>query len=353
MPRPVGVLPGAAPGSLVDDDSAPRATVRVFAYNSESLEEREVPVANLRRGDETQRLWVSVVGVRDVEALSLVGELFKLHPLALEDVNNGGQRPKLEDYEDYLFLVTRVLEAGSEQPGQQLSMFIGNNFVVSFQERAGDPFDPIRERLRTKHSRVRARGSDYLAYALLDAVVDHVVPLIDGYGDHLEQLEVRVSQRHASDSVASLFELRRELQGLKRTMMATGDAIERLRSHELQLIEPDTRTYLRDCHDHAVRAVETIDSWRDFCSGLMDLHYARSSQRLNQIMQVLTIISTIFIPLSFITGLYGMNFDRGSRYNMPELGWDYGYPAILGLMALMVVAQLVYFSRRGWLGVRR
>ena len=344
--------PTAPPGSLIDDETAPDSQAHVFLYGPDAVDERHMPVAKLRRPTKKEGvLWVDVVGAKDADALAHIGALFDLHALSLEDVNNGGQRPKFEDYDGHLFLVTRIITPGPGLVTEQISLFLGSNFVVSVQERPGDCFEPVRERLRQKRGRVRDRGADYLAYALLDAVIDHFAPLVEAYADRLEELEVQVMEgQNGADAISQLFDLRRELQSLKRWSMAVRDSIDRLRGHSHTLVTADTRTYLRDCHDHAVRVVDAIDGWRDFCAALMDLHYARSGQQLNEVMKVLTIISTIFIPLSFVAGVYGMNFDREvSAYNMPELGWVFGYPIVVGLMLVMVVGQLFYFRRRGWL----
>lgn len=348
---------GAPPGTLVEHLDADAPTLRLIAYGPESFSETPLELDGLNvRPAPSERapvVWLDVVGTGSPAVISMVGERYDLHPLALEDVNNGGQRPKSEDYEGNLFLVLRmIIPDEDELETEQLSLFLGPDFVVTFQERPGDCLEPLRERIRTGRGRIRSRGADYLAYAILDAVIDHVVPVVEDYGDELEGLERLVLAGAKAHTLERLMDLRHELHALRRMALGLRGLVERLSAREQVLVTEDTRTYLRDCHDHALRLLESIDSWREFGSNLMELHFALAGQQLNAVMKVLTIISTIFIPLSFIAGLYGMNFERtSSPLNMPELGWYYGYPAAIVLMLVVVAGQLAYFHRRGWLSV--
>ena len=344
---------GAPPGTLVSLDEGSQPVIDVIAYGPDTLDTFEADLGALAKYVERREgvLWVDVTGLGDAQVVHTIGKLFELHPLALEDVLNGGQRPKVEVYDEHLFIVTRIVTPGEPFETEQINLFVGADFVVSFQEQPGDCFEAVRERIRKQRGRVRSCGADYLAYALLDAIVDHFGPVVDRYGDQLEELEGVVLEGDAPDAVPALLSARRDLRVLRRLVRATLAKLEMLLREDLPVITPDTRTYLRDCHDHALRLVDSVESWRELAANLMDVHLALSSQQLNSVMKVLTMIATIFIPLSFIAGVYGMNFDdERSPFNMPELDWYFGYPFALGLMLLVVVGQLVYFRRKGWLG---
>jgi len=343
---------GNAPGTILADPMALETKLYFMGYGRGAFEEREGTIEDLKALRETHAVvWVDVVGLGDQETVAKVGEFLGLHALALEDVMNLGQRPKVEDYGDHLFVVTRIVEPAEELVPEQISLFVGGDFVVTFQEKSGDCFDRIRERLRQGRSRICERGSDYLAYSLLDAVIDHLVPVVDRYGEKLEALEDRLFSGEKTNFVLETMGIRRDLQLLRRIATPMRDAMIGLMSDDLPVIGDETRLYLRDCHDHAVRLLEDVESWREFESSLMNVHLSVSGQQLNATMKVLTMIATIFIPLNFLAALYGMNFDpSASRYNMPELAWAYGYPALLFLMFCIFVAQLLFFRKKGWLG---
>ncbi|NNE43367.1 MAG: magnesium/cobalt transporter CorA, partial [Gemmatimonadetes bacterium] len=294
-------------------------------------------------------VWVNVNGLGNAEELRRIAELFELHPLVLEDVVDVHQRPKAETYDDQLFAVARMPVTDPEFPSEQISLVIGPGWVVSFQERPGDCFDPVRHRIRTGRPRITNAGADYLGYALLDAIVDAFFPVVDGLGDRLEELEEQVLADGSAPVVAELHQLKRHLARLRRVLLPQREALGSLARGDSDLIAEETRMFLRDAQDHAVQLIELVEGQRDIASGILDLHLTMVSNRMNDIMKVLTIIATIFIPLGFIAGLYGMNFDPGiSRWNMPELGWTFGYPFALVLMGLVAGGLVIFFRRKGW-----
>lgn len=349
------VVVGAPPGELVPTPDAPRASLRVVAVSGDHID--ELPLEDVGALDALRAahdfVWVDVVGVDDVEVVRAVGEHFGLHALALEDVVHQGQRPKAEIYGDHLFVVGSLMH----QPAidvlerEQISMFVGRAYVLTFQERAGDCFEPVRERLRSGRGRIRRSGADYLAYALLDALVDHFYPVFEALAERMDHLEERVyGVDDQGEVITELSTLRHGLLELRRQVWPLRDALNVLMRHDVPIIQADTTPYLGDVHDHLVRLVDLTESLRESAASLLDVHLALQSQRLNEVMKVLTIIATIFMPLSFVVGLYGMNFDTTSPYNMPELGWRFGYPAVLGSMAVVAGLLVWAFRRAGWLG---
>jgi magnesium transporter len=303
--------------------------------------------------------WINVNGLGDIPTLQQIGSAFGLHPLALEDIVNLHQRPKVEAYDGYLFIVLRMpLHLPSVAQGslptletEQVTMAVGHDFVLTFQERPGDSFDPVRHRLRSPAGQIRHRGPDYLAYALIDAAIDAFFPILEAYGEQVEELESDVVAKPGRHQIARIHELKRNLLTARRTLWPLRDMVNALLREDSPLIDRQTLIYLRDCHDHAIQLIDMIETYREICSGLIDIHLSSVSNRMNEVMKVLTVIATIFIPLTFIVGVYGMNFDPAAGpLSMPELGWPYGYPAILALMATIAVGLLVWFRRKGWIG---
>lgn len=345
--------PGAPPGTLVAHTQGVESSIAVIAYTEGELRElSEVDAEDLPQlRDKHSVLWVDVVGLRDAELVRTIGEMFELHPLALEDVLNVEQRPKLDDYGSHLFIVTRIAsDPRNSTRTEQISMFVAPGIVITFQERPGDCFEPVRERIRHGRGRIRRVGADYLAYALLDSVVDHYFPIVDAYSERLDRLEDSVLANAGHKEVTALLDVRHDLLALRRVIYGLRDVLAKLLNPDLTAITEDTLVYLRDGHDHALRLLADVDGWRELSASLMEVHRSVAGQQLNSVMKVLTIIATIFIPLSFIAGLYGMNFDpQRSPFNMPELSWYFGYPFALFLMFVVAVVQLVYFRRRGWL----
>jgi magnesium transporter len=344
------VEPGRAPGTIVVDPNARRPRVRMMAYGPQTCVEREdvtLDEVRAQRG-KLPVVWLDIDGLGDAELLRAVAEMFGLHPLAMEDVVNGHQRPHAYEYGEHLFIVTHMVRCRESLEKEQLNMFLGDDFVVTFQEVPGDCLDPVRHRIRNGIGKVRNTGPDYLAYALLDVIIDHYFPVLEHYGDLLEEMEETIMVRQSPKGLGRLVALRGELIQLRRSIWPLRDVCMSLMREELTRIQPETRVYLSDCLDHSIRLIDIAENSRELAANLMEVHLAVSGQRLNEIMKVLTIISTIFMPLSFIAGVYGMNFDTDSPWNMPELRWAFGYEFALGLMAVVAAALVIFFQRRGW-----
>jgi len=347
------VDPGAPPGTLRADPEALRPTIRVIAYGPDELTEHEID-----RPEEIESLvgrqpvtWVNVDGLGDTEVLRTIGRIFGLHALALEDVVNVFQRAKLEHYGGHLFFVGRMVRRNEHLEAEQVSLFIGEDFLLSFQERPGDCFDPVRERIRSGRETIRSKGPDYLAYALVDALIDNFFPVLETYGELLGDLEEEVLGHPGPGTAPRIQEIKRDLLALRRTAWPHREAVNQLWREDTPLIREGTRVYLRDCYDHVVQLMDLVENYREMGSGLMDLYLSMISNRMNDVMKVLTIIATVFMPLGFIAGVYGMNFDPdASPWNMPELGWAWGYRYALGLMAAVAGAMILYFRSKGWLG---
>lgn len=357
LPPREGGTPGSAPGHYEVDHEAPKPVIEVMAWGPDEILETTVDdPAQLRPLlDDWPVTWVNVTGLGDGAVIDAIGRVFSIHPLALEDVVHVHQRAKVDNYGDHEFIVVRMAShlEGAGLDIEQVSIFLGRGFVLTFQERPGDCLDGLRARIRDGRSRARTHGADYLAYSVLDGVIDSYFPVLDRYSDRLDQLEDDVVQRPSNAIIAEVRDIRHDLVALRRAVGPLRDAMALLQREENALITQDTRLYLRDCHDHALQILDIVETYRDISSGLMDFYLSTASHRMNEVMQVLTVIGAIFIPLTFVTGLYGMNFDERSPYNMPELHWRYGYPAALGLMLLITLGLLFYFWRKGWLGSGR
>lgn len=338
---------GAPPGSMEVDPAAPVPVLSAIWFaDGDVLEERGASIERLK--DLRSRsgvLWVSVAGLGDIGILKQVAELFSLHRLALEDVVHTHQRPKLEDYPEHQFLVLRILD--DERPGEteQLCLFLGDDFILTFEEHRGDCFEPVRHRLRDPNSRLRRNGIDYLAYALVDSIVDAYFPALESLGERLEAVEeLVVSGNTPGDVVRDLHCVRRELLEARRALWPLREVMSSLMRGDSKRVTNQTRVYLRDVYDHVVQLLDLLENHRELGASLTELHLASASIRLNEVMKVLTLIATIFIPLTFVVGIYGMNFDY-----MPELHWRYGYPMVMGAMLAMALGMLIWFRRRGWL----
>jgi len=347
--------PGAAPGTVAVDPHAHSTAVHLFGYGPDGyVEEKDVSPERVVECLATWPItWVNVEGLADAAVLRRLADIFRLHPLVREDVVNVHQRPKVEAYDDQLFIVARMVSIGAqsdEVENEQLSIVLGESFVVTFQDRPGDVLDPVRERIRAG-TPVRRSGPDHLAYALVDAVVDHYFPVLESYGERIEALEEEVTVRSDGATLARIHQVKRDLLLLRRAAWPQRDALAELSRDSLTLISASTRVYLRDCYDHCVQVIDLLESFREMATGLLEIHVSMLSNRLNEVMKVLTIFSTIFIPLTFITSLYGMNFDpNSSPWNMPELRWTYGYPGVLVLMVAVAAFTLGYIYRKGWIG---
>jgi magnesium transporter len=344
--------PGTAPGTITIDPQAPPSAVHVFAYGPDGLDERAVTdletLSDLR--GRWPVLWVNVTGLGDAAVLERLGKVFGLHRLALEDIAHTAQRPKVEAYENGYFIVARMLDVNPECDNKQFSLFFAPGVVVTFEEGPDDCFNPVRDRIRQTRGRIRQFGADYLVYALLDTIIDRYFPVMDELEDRLDQLEEDIEAQPMKRANTRIYQLKQEAMAVRRVVSPLKEAIYQLLSEDHPLIVDETRTHLRDCVDHAAEIIDRIEMFRESALSLMDVYLSSLTGRLDEIMTVLTIIATIFIPLSFIAGVYGMNFDRASPYNLPELGWRYGYLFSLALMAAVTGGLLYYFWRRGWIG---
>jgi len=349
---PRTVKPGAPPGTLAPRADADTPEVSVLGFGPDGLAE-EAGVADAEIGDWLARwptTWVNVDGLGDPAVMRALAERFGVHPLALEDVVNLGQRPKVETYGDQLFVVVRMARAGRPRT-EQLSLILGPGFLLTFQEELGDCLDPVRERLRTGRGRIRTAGADYLAYALLDAVVDQYFPILEDYGERLESLQDRVFRNPERALIEEIQQVKQEFMALRRAIWPMRELFTALVRDDTDLIDDDTRLYLRDCYDHVIQLMDVVESYRELASSLVDAYLSAVSFRSNEVMKVLTIVGAIFIPLTFIAGIYGMNFDpEASPWNMPELGWAYGYPAALGAMLAVAGGLVAFFLSKGWIG---
>jgi len=339
------------PGTLIAPPDSEPTTIKVIAYGAEKLVELPITdVAQIKTLLEQHAcLWVDVTGLGTVAVLEQLGGLFDLHRLALEDVLHTTQRTKLIDYGTNQYVVARMPMSGEGLQTEQLSIFLGKSFVVTVQERPGDCLEPIRERLRTDGSRMRENGPDYLVYTILDALVDSYFPVLEHLGVQLERLDLEIQQKQEKHHPEEIHSLKHDLITLRRYLLPLKDLNATFLRRDNVYMSDATKVYMVDCQDHTVNAIELVDSYYEVASGLMDLYLSMSGQRMNEVMKVLTIISTTFIPLSFIAGLYGMNFNPAvSRWNMPELNWGFGYALALGVMALCAGGMLLFFARKGW-----
>lgn len=341
--------PGTAPGTLDLAPDAPRPGVEVIAYGSDVVQRQRLESVDdlkawLGRHPVT---WIDVDGHGSGEDLEQLGEIFGLHSLSLEDVVNAGQRAKVEAWEDHLFIVARMPTRDGEDT-EQLAMFLGDGWLMTIQERPGDCFGAVRDRLQREGTRIRSSGADYLAYALLDALIDSYFPILEDLGNRLEDLEEEVLEEQGEDTIAEIHRIRRRLLSLRKTVAPHRELVNSLLRDESPLVSGQTRTFLRDVYDHVLRIRDLAESYRELSSDIMATHMSAVSNHMNEVMKMLTIVATIFMPLSFIAGLYGMNFDPEFPWNMPELGWRYGYPFALGLMAGVAGAFIWWIWRKGW-----
>jgi magnesium transporter len=342
---------GTAPGTLISHPDAGPPAIRVTGYGPDTFDELEVvaPAELEALRGRWPVLWVDVEGVGDADSVAAIGEVFGLHRLALEDVMNVHQRPKVEEYADYLFGVTRMASLGERVDTEQVSLFMGEGWVLTFQERPGDCWDLVRERLRLGRGRMRSQGPDFLFYALFDAVVDHFYPILEEFGVRMEVLEEEVIESPRKELVGVIHAARRDLIALRHMMWPMRDAVGQLYRDPSHLVTEDTRLYLRDSYDHTIQVIDLLENYREMASALMEVYLSSVNQRMNEVMKVLTIIATIFIPLTFIAGVYGMNFDpEASPWNMPELNWYWGYPAVMLFMLGIALGLLGFFKRKGW-----
>ncbi len=342
---------GLPPGTLIHVGEARVEQVRITCVRYGSDGVTETPVTRVEDlphpPDPPGVIWVNVDGLHDVAVVEAIGRRFGIHPLTLEDILHTGQRPKLDDYDTYLYVVLKMLSYNPRNRGldaEQVSLVLGERFLLSFQERAGDVFDPVRERIRRAKGRIRRSGCDYLAYALIDAVVDHYFAALEAFGERIEETEDELYADPDQETLGRIHDMRRQMMLFRRHVWPVRQILAGLKKEGPPLVDEETVVFLGDVSDHAVQIIDTVESFRDLLSGLLDLYLSSISNRMNEVMKVLTIIATIFIPLTFLAGIYGMNFTY-----MPELRWRWGYFVLWGVMLSVAGGMLIYFRRKKWI----
>jgi len=343
---------GLPPGTLVHIGGKRTGEVKiaVIDYDAVNFQESEVGAVEecFPFREKPTVTWINVEGVHKVEVVEKLGNCFGLHPLVLEDILNTDQRPKIEIYGDYVYIVLKMLYDGDlKRPieAEQVSLILGSNFVISFQEgKEGDVFNPLRERIKGGKGLVRKMGSDYLVYSLIDTIVDHYFFILERLGEEIELLEEELVAHPTDTTLHRIRKIKNEVIFVRRVVWPLREVVSSLGRKESPLIQETTEVYLRDVYDHTIQVMDTIEVYREMLSGMLDIYLSSVSNRLNSVMKVLTIIATIFMPLTFIAGIYGMNF----KY-MPELGWRWGYPAVWLIVVIIGVSMLIYFKRKKWL----
>lgn len=342
---------GLPPGTLlyIGERKLESARITFIDYDEQNFHEKQIDKIEECfpfKGTPTVT-WINIDGLHQTDIIERLGKHFELHPLILEDILNTTQRPKAEDLGNYIFIVLKMLsyndQAEAVQP-EQVSMVLGQNFVISFQENIGDVFEQIRDRIRNAKGRIRKMGPDYLVYALIDAIVDGYFAILEKVGEKIEVLEEALIHDPGDEILHQIHALKRELIGLRRSVWPLRELVGGIERSESALIKESTGMYLRDVYDHTIQVIDTVESYRDMVSGMLDIYLSSISNRMNAVMKVLTIIATIFIPLTFIAGIYGMNF----KY-MPELEWKFGYGAVLIIMVVVATIMLMYFRKKKWL----
>ena len=342
---------GLPPGTLVQikEKKAEKVKITIIDYDEAQFQEKEVETIEecFPFKDKPSVTWINIDNIHQVEIMKKIGAHFGIHSLILEDIMNTGQRPKMEDFEDYIFVVVKMIyydEKDNEIKAEQVSLLIGPNFVISFQEKEGDVFNPVRERVRKGKGRIRRMKADYLAYALIDTIVDHYFVVLEKLGEKIEGMEEELVTNPTPETLQNIHTLKRGLIFLRKSIWPLREVISVLERGESSLINESTGIYLRDVYDHTIQVVDTIETFRDMVSGMLDIYLSSISNKMNEVMKVLTIIATIFIPLTFVAGLYGMNF----KY-IPELEWHWGYFFVLFLMAIIGFGMVLYFRNKKWL----
>ncbi|MFC1804808.1 magnesium/cobalt transporter CorA [Candidatus Omnitrophota bacterium] len=347
---------GFAPGALVHvgEKRDEKVRITIIDYDESQFQEKMAKTAEdcFPFKDTPTVTWVNVDGLHNIEIIEKIGKKFNIHPLVLEDILNTGQRPKYEDFEDHIFIVLKMLyfdEKDKEIKAEQVSLLFGNNFVISFQEKEGDVFNPIRERIKNAKGRIRKMGADYLAYSLIDAIVDNYFLILERLGEKIEGIEEELVKNPIPQTLQIIHILKRDTIFLRKSVWPLREVISGLERGESKLIKKTTHIFLRDVYDHTIQVIDTIETFRDMVSGILDIYLSSVSNRMNEVMKVLTIIATIFIPITFIAGIYGMNFNPNVSFlNMPELNWKFGYIFAWGVMLSIVLTMVIYFKRKRW-----
>ena len=345
------VKSGLPPGTLVHigDDSNKAAQISVIGFSPDGIEEHHFDSVDryLDTPCDSAIVWVNVEGVHDIELIRMLGEKHSFHPLVLEDIVNTVQRPKIEDYGDYLFIVLKMLHpaADGDFNSEQLSIILGPDYIFTFQEGIdGDAFEPVRNRIRSGKGKIRGMEADYLAYALIDAVVDGYFSVLEGFGERIVDIEEILAVSPDSKSLHLINAMKKEIIYLRKSVWPLREAISFLERGDSHLLHDSTRLYFRDVYDHTVQVIDTVETYRDLLSGMLDLYLSSISNRTNEVMKFLTVIGTIFMPLTFLVGVYGMNFKH-----FPELEWQNGYFLLWGFMTALALLMVTYFRRKHWL----
>ena len=342
---------GMSPGILVHvgEQKIETARITLMAYDQDRLEEKKLDSIeeSFAFKDAPPVNWINIDGLHEVELIEKIGTHFNIHPLTLEDIVNTGQRPKVEDFEKYVYLVFKMLkfdETTGHITSEQVSLIVGPHYLLSFQEIEGDVFEAVRERIRKGRFHIRKSGPDYLAYALLDAVVDHYFSILEKMGERIEDLEERLHQQATPEILKAISDLKRELIYFRKQVWPVREVLSTWQKAESSIVQEANKIFIRDVYDHTIQVIDTIESLRDIISGLMDLYLSTVSNKMNEVMKVLTIMATTFIPLTFVAGIYGMNF----KY-MPELEWKWSYPVLWVLLIVIFSGMMFYFKRKKWL----
>jgi magnesium transporter len=348
-----GLMPGTV--VFVGEKKLDKTQIRIIDYDESNIEEKTVSTIEecFPFKEKPTITWINIDGLHEVDQIEKIGDYFNIHPLILEDIANTGQRPKLDSFENSLFLALKMLTIKRDSnkiQSEQFSFVVGRNFVISFQERIGDVFEPVRNRIRKQKSRTRFMTSDYLAYILVDAVVDGYFSVLETISERIEAVEEQLIKDPGPEDLEVIYELKRELIYMRKAVWPLREVIGGLERMESDFVQDSTHIYLRDLYEHTVQVIDTVETFRDMVSGLLDIYLSSVSNKMNEVMKVLTIIATIFIPLGFLAGIYGMNFDTSvGSFNMPELGLRYGY-ILFWVLALLISGTLfVFFKRKKWL----
>jgi magnesium transporter len=342
---------GLAPGTLVHIGTGKSESVKVTLIEYDENHFEESTIENIEEympfSDKPGIKWLDVDSVHQIELIESFGNQFGIHPLTLADIVNTKHRPKMEDYGEYIYIVLKMIDYDEKNKSllvEQVSVVFGNNFVITFQEHEGDLFDPIRERLRNGVGKIRNYGADYLAYSLMDTIVDNYFVILEKVGEDIEDIEEELLNNPSQDTLRKIHDLKREMIFLRRSVWPLREITGLMQRGETKLINDSTQIYLKDIYDHTIQVIDSIEAARDMLSSMMDVYLSSVSNKMNNIMKVLTIIATIFMPLTFIAGVYGMNFE-----NMPELKWSWGYPAVLLLMFFISITMFIFFWKKKWL----
>jgi magnesium transporter len=342
---------GASPGTLVHigEQKVDETRITLIDYDEEHLQERVLDSIEeaFPLKDSPTATWINIDGLHEIDIIEKVGQHFNLHPLVLEDILNTGQRPKTEEFEDLIFVVLKMLhynENAEKIRSEQFSLVLGSNFLITFQEIEGDVFNIVRERIRKPKTRIRRAGCDYLAYALIDAIVDYYFVILEALGDKIEDLEIQLLDNPTHDTLEIIHEMKREMIYLRKQIWPIREIVNSLVKSESSLVQKQMHVYFRDVYDHTIQIIDTIESYRDILAGMLDIYLSTLSNKMNEVMKVLTIIATIFIPITFIAGVYGMNF----KY-MPELEWRWGYVMVWAIIVVAAGIMIGFFKKKQWL----